>query len=72
MNAVAIPRLPEFDESTELGFAVDEHIPPGYRLTAAARDRLFRIAEAHNRHERRALMAFFRKHPIKTFERDIF
>lgn len=49
-------------------YAVDEAIPPGYRLTDAARERLFLIAQAANRHERRGLLRFFRQHPIETFE----
>jgi hypothetical protein len=43
--------------------------PPGYRLTAAATDRLDQLAAAFNRRERRALLAHFRRHPIVTFER---
>lgn len=52
-----------------LDIARAEPIPPGYRLTAEARSRLFTLAQAANRHERRGLLAFYRKHPIATFER---
>ena len=46
------------------------YVPPGYRLTAAAVERVRQLAMTRNRKERRILLAQFRRKPVATFERD--
>lgn len=41
-------------------------LPEGYRLTQRAQERLDALGNAVNRRERRALLAYFRKHPLTT------
>lgn len=53
------------DETTQP--VVDElKLPKGYRLTKRAQERLDALGNAVNRRERRALLAYFRKHPLTT------
>jgi len=56
-------------EALRRSVALKESIPPGYRLTAEAAQRLRALAACPNRNHRRALFASYRKNPIQTFER---
>lgn len=47
----------------------DDYIPPGYKLTYAARLRMQALADAPNRLARRFLLAKFAKAPVETFEK---
>jgi hypothetical protein len=58
-------RMMVIDETTQP--VVDElKLPKGYRLTKRAQERLDALGNAVNRRERRALLAYFRKHPLTT------
>lgn len=71
--AATDPVFAAVDEAPEIEFdpnAVDpdDFIPPGYRLTYAAKLRLQALADAPNRTARRFLLSKFEKAPIATFE----